>query len=72
MNEEAFLREIADRPDEDAPRLVLADWFDDNGDPDRAEFIRAQCKLAALSEDDPSGFVFEERAGDVLARNRSR
>jgi uncharacterized protein (TIGR02996 family) len=43
----AFLREVCDHPDDDAPRLVFADWLDDHGDHARAEFIRLQCTLAA-------------------------
>src|SRR5688500_16170422 len=42
---QAFLDAIVDAPDDDAPRLVYADWLDDHGDADRAEFIRAQCEL---------------------------
>ena len=42
----AFLEAIRDDPDDDSHRLIFADWLDDNGDPDRAEFIRAQCELA--------------------------
>ncbi|MFO0845296.1 MAG: TIGR02996 domain-containing protein [Gemmataceae bacterium] len=40
---DAFLADILERPDDDAPRLVYADWLDDHGEPDRATFIRAQC-----------------------------
>jgi uncharacterized protein (TIGR02996 family) len=32
-------------PDEDLPRLVYADWLDENGQPERAEFIRVQIEL---------------------------
>jgi uncharacterized protein (TIGR02996 family) len=35
---------IADAED-DAPRLVYADWLEDNGDPLRAEYIRNECAL---------------------------
>jgi uncharacterized protein (TIGR02996 family) len=42
----AFLADVCAHPEDDAPRLVYADWLSDNGDPDRAEFIRAQCELA--------------------------
>jgi uncharacterized protein (TIGR02996 family) len=52
MTEDAFLEDIIENPDDDAPRLVFADWLDDNGDPERAEFIRLQCALAG-SPDDP-------------------
>ncbi len=48
---EPFLATILDAPLEDAPRLVYADWLEEQGDP-RAEFIRVQCELARLSADD--------------------
>ena len=38
---EAFVRAIAEHPDDDAPRLVYADWLEEHGQPERAEFIRA-------------------------------
>jgi uncharacterized protein (TIGR02996 family) len=49
----AFLAAIADRPDDDLPRLVYADYLDETGQPERAEFIRVQVELAKLSENDP-------------------
>src|SRR4051794_35236595 len=49
MSEESgLLRGIARSPDDDAPRLVYADWLDDHGRADRAEFIRAQIQLAGI------------------------
>jgi uncharacterized protein (TIGR02996 family) len=36
----ALLAAIVAHPDEDTPRLMYADWLDENGDPARAEFIR--------------------------------
>jgi uncharacterized protein (TIGR02996 family) len=53
MNEQAFLADVLDHPDDDAPRLVFADWLDENGDADRAEFIRAQIELARCPVGDP-------------------
>src|SRR6476659_7569532 len=41
----AFLRAIAEQPDDDLPRLVYADWLDEHGEPERAEFIRLQIEL---------------------------
>jgi uncharacterized protein (TIGR02996 family) len=38
--ERPFLDAIRERPDDDAPRLVYADWLEENGDPDHARFIR--------------------------------
>src|SRR5690242_16278731 len=49
----AFLRAIAANPDDDLPRLVYADWLDEHGEPERAEFIRVQCELARLPKGDP-------------------
>jgi uncharacterized protein (TIGR02996 family) len=43
---EAFLRAIFDAPDDDTPRLIYADFLQENGDEDRAELIRVQCELA--------------------------
>jgi uncharacterized protein (TIGR02996 family) len=46
---DAFLRDILAHPDDDAPRLIFADWLEEQGDPNsvaRAEFIRVQCALA--------------------------
>ena len=35
-------------PAADLPRLVLADYLEENGDGDRAAFIRVQCEIAQL------------------------
>ncbi len=37
--EQAFLRAILERPDDDAPKLIYADWLEERGDP-RGEFLR--------------------------------
>jgi uncharacterized protein (TIGR02996 family) len=47
---EPFLRAICENPEDDTVRLVYADWLDENGDPDRAEFIRLQVRRARLRE----------------------
>src|SRR4051794_40494225 len=46
----ALMRAVIDRPGDDAPRLVLADWFEDNGEPARAEFVRVQLEIARSGE----------------------
>jgi uncharacterized protein (TIGR02996 family) len=33
---------------DDLPRLVLADWLDEHGEPDRADFVRLQVRRASL------------------------
>ena len=50
-DENALLRAIAAHPDEDTPRLALADYLDELGNPARAAFIRGQIELARLAED---------------------
>lgn len=47
----ALLRAILADPDDDTVRLVAADFLEENGDRDRAVFIRTQCALARLEAD---------------------
>jgi uncharacterized protein (TIGR02996 family) len=72
MQHEAFLSDICEHPDDDAPRLVYADWLDDHGDPARAEFIRVQCELARISPDDPAHDSLEPRERALLAEFRAK
>jgi uncharacterized protein (TIGR02996 family) len=44
--EEGMLLEIAADPADDTPRLIYADWLEDDGRPGRAELIRVQLALA--------------------------
>jgi uncharacterized protein (TIGR02996 family) len=66
MPDNAFLQAINDSPDDDTPRLICADWLDDHGDPDRAEFIRTQCQLARLPEDAPETVRLRKRERELL------
>jgi uncharacterized protein (TIGR02996 family) len=56
---DALLRAVLAAPDDDAPRLVFADWLEEHGDPDRAAFMRAQVELARMKMPDPrwDGFI---------------
>lgn len=44
----AFRRSILATPEDDAPRLIYADWLDEHDDAERAEFIRLQVRLARM------------------------
>jgi uncharacterized protein (TIGR02996 family) len=49
MNElEGLLDDIRQNPNDDTPRLVAADWYEDAGQPERATLIRMQCEQARL------------------------
>lgn len=45
----AFANAVRANPADDLPRLVAADWLDEHGAGDRAEYIRVQCELARSS-----------------------
>jgi uncharacterized protein (TIGR02996 family) len=66
----AFVEAIGTDPDDDASRLVYADWLDDHGEADRAEFIRLQCRLARLAEDDPDRPALARRERELLHDRR--
>ena len=51
-HDEAFLEDICAHPDDDATRLIYADWLDDRGDSARAEFIRVQVERRKKSVED--------------------
>src|SRR5262245_3603199 len=66
-----FLRAIREEPDDDTPRLIYADWLEENGDPDRAEFIRTQIELEELPEENPLHRSQQSRVRQLLTRHRS-
>jgi uncharacterized protein (TIGR02996 family) len=47
--EQSLLRAVLADPASDDCRLILADWYEENGQADRGEFVRVQCQIAALS-----------------------
>jgi uncharacterized protein (TIGR02996 family) len=64
MSDDVALRQaILDNPADDVPRLAYADWCEENGDEERAEFIRVQIELSRLSwwDDAWDGLVQRER-----------
>src|SRR6516162_6088198 len=69
--EDAFLHEILAHPDDDAPRLIYADWLDEHNDP-RGEFIRIQCALAQLSDEDPHRWPLEQREQELLREHEAK
>ena len=62
----AFVEAIAADPDDDAPRLVYADWLEERGDP-HAELIRVQCERATMRWDDPRREQLQPRERRLVA-----
>jgi uncharacterized protein (TIGR02996 family) len=64
--ERALLAAVDAAPGDDVPRLVYADWLDEHGRPERAEFIRVQCALARLAVADREKHAALTRRQDEL------
>jgi uncharacterized protein (TIGR02996 family) len=60
MTEDAFIRAILASPQDDAPRLIYADWLEERGDP-RGEYIRLLYALERLAGDDAEAVQVRER-----------
>lgn len=59
---ERFLAAILADPFDDGPRLILADFLDEQGDP-LGEFIRVQIELASLDESAPACNRYADQMG---------
>src|SRR4051812_37951456 len=64
--EKSFMEAVCETPEDDAPRLVFADWLDDDGQPQRAELIRLQCRLAKMGEWDEGREGLARREKELL------
>lgn len=50
IDEQAFIAAVITDPGSDGPRLVFADWLEENWQEERATFIRVQIELALCAE----------------------
>jgi uncharacterized protein (TIGR02996 family) len=64
---DALLRAICEHPFDDTPRLAYADWLEENGRPERAEFIRVQIELARLPERERWDSALRKRSKELEA-----
>lgn len=48
--DESLLQTVIEHPDDDYPRLCYADWLEEHGQQERAEFIRVQCELESIDK----------------------
>lgn len=58
-----FLARIRQMPECDVVRLVAADWLDDHGHGERAEFVRVQCRISEIRSDCSCGSCVRLRGG---------
>jgi uncharacterized protein (TIGR02996 family) len=70
--ERGLLEDVLAHPQEDSPRLIYADWCEENGDPARAELIRVQIELARLPRWDGRRLALEGREKALLERHTER
>ncbi len=66
--EKAFLADMVANIDDDTPRLVYADWLEENGQDDRAEFIRVQIERARLPAWDAKQVRLRLREAELLKK----
>ncbi len=66
-DDDAFIAEILASPNDDTPRLIYADWLEDQGD-HRAEYLRLECEIAGLRKSD-SLFIELQPRMEALRKN---
>jgi uncharacterized protein (TIGR02996 family) len=65
----AFCRQ---HPDDDQARLVYADWLEEHGEPERAEFVRLGRQIQGMPQMHPQRERLSRRADRLLEANRAR
>src|SRR5262245_49215606 len=67
--DDAFLDDIIEHPGDDTPRLIYADWLEEQDDPEAhqlAEFIRLQIALETPPEEGPELWALRVRQAQLL------
>lgn len=71
MEDQDFRAAIVADPADDDPRLVYADWLEEQNDP-HGEFIRIQCELAKLDLTDISRWDLTDREAELLNQHETK
>jgi uncharacterized protein (TIGR02996 family) len=74
LDRRPFIDAILANPDDDAPRLVYADYLDERGDDSdraRAEFIRVSCEVERVAPEDARRAALERRQDELLDRHEA-
>ena len=67
-----FVQMVEQQPQIDDERLVYADWLEQTGQLERAEFLRIQIQLRTLSDSDPRTYALGERMHELSRTVDSR
>jgi uncharacterized protein (TIGR02996 family) len=67
-DQDPFLRAIREAPEDPAPALIYADWLEEHGRADRAQFIRLSVDLAGRDPSDPDRAGLRLWVADISAR----
>lgn len=67
---EAIFAGILADPDDDVPRLVFADWLEENGQDEWAEYIRVQIECESLSKSDPRHKELSRKGRRILNKHK--
>jgi uncharacterized protein (TIGR02996 family) len=67
-DQDMLLQAIRDDPGDAVVRLVYADWLEEQGELDRAELVRLQCRLAELPLVDQQRQDLHDRERALLAK----
>src|SRR5687767_8307695 len=68
---ESLVTAVAAHPNDDATRLVFADWLEERGEVARAAFIRAACEAARKRPGTRRRAEPLDRAEDLLAEHEA-
>lgn len=60
---DGFLAAICERPSDDLPRLIFADYLDERGEAERAELIRLQCQHGCDTGLEYAGLIVHHEPG---------
>ena len=69
---DALLAAICANPRDDTPPLVFADWLEENGQAERAAFIRTDIAMSHRDEWDSERLKWEENCDERFANDRGR
>jgi uncharacterized protein (TIGR02996 family) len=72
MSEAGFLSALREDPEDEATRLIAADWQDEHGDPARAELLRLQVELDRWVPELERREALQKRRNELLAAHAAR